>query len=159
MRKEADNHAGTHVMTQPGDRSRRANSKEKTSRVLIVEDDAEMRSMLAEALRAEGYLVDVFPDGIHLMNTYLCEAGESPRLAKWDVIISDIRMPGLSGMTVLGGLRTSGCHLPPTIVITAFGDEETHAEARRIGVAAVFDKPFEVEDLIDRVQELSPPVK
>ena len=146
-------------MTQPSDRSRHANSKRKTSRVLIAEDDTEMRSMLAEALRAEGYLVDVFPDGIHLLNTCLSEAGESSHLAKWDVIISDIRMPGLNGMTVLGGLRTSGRHLPPTILITAFGDEETHAEARRIGIAAVFDKPFEVEDLIDKVRDLSPPVK
>ncbi len=146
-------------MNQPSDRGHHVNSGRKTSRVLIVEDDAEMRSMLAEALRAEGYLVDVFPDGIHLLNAYLCEAGEPSRLVKWDVIISDIRMPGLSGMTILGGLRMSGRRLPPTIAITAFGDEETHAEARRIGIAAVFDKPFDVDDLIDKVQELSPQVK
>ena len=48
-------------MTQPSDRSRHANSKRKTSRVLIAEDDTEMRSMLAEALRAEGYLCGLPP--------------------------------------------------------------------------------------------------
>jgi len=159
IRQATHNHAGMHAMNQPSDQSTHADSQRKTSRVLIVEDDAEMRNMLAESLREEGYLVDVFPDGIHLLNTYLCEAGDSSRLKKWDVIISDIRMPGLSGLTILAGLRVSGRHLPPTIIITAFGDEETHAEARRIGIAAVFDKPFEVDVLVDKVRELAPPAK
>ena len=131
--------------------------KLRTSRVLIVEDDAEMRNMLAEALRDEGYLVDILPNGTQLLNTYLSQSNNSSSLAKWDVIISDIRMPGLSGLTILGILSVSRKRLPPTIIITAFGDEEVHAEARRIGMAAVFDKPFEVDDLITKVREIAPP--
>ena len=159
MRQATHKHAGTNAMNQSGVRSSHADSERKTSRVLIVEDDADMRNMLADALREEGYFVDVFPDGIHLLNTYWPEDSDLSRIAKWDVIISDVRMPGLNGMTVLAGLRRSGRRLPPTIIITAFGDEETHAEARRIGVAAVFDKPFEVDDLIDKVRELASPVR
>jgi DNA-binding response OmpR family regulator len=41
------------------------------------------------------------------------------------------------------------------ILITAFGDEETHAEASRLGVAAMFNKPFDVDELLGKVQELA----
>jgi DNA-binding NtrC family response regulator len=46
---------------------------------------------------------------------------------------------------------------PPTILITAFGDDETHAEAERYRVAAFFDKPFDIEDLLVKVREIVPP--
>ncbi len=44
-------------------------------------------------------------------------------------------------------------NFPPTILITAFGDEETHEKARQVGVAAVLDKPFDMNDLLGKVRE------
>lgn len=55
-------------------------------------------------------------------------------------------MPWASGLTVLAALRRYDW-ATPAILITAFGDDETHSEARRLGAAAVFDKPFDMRDL------------
>ena len=73
----------------------------------------------------------------------------------FDLIISDIRMPGITGMTILDGVQLFE-GFPPMILITAFGDEETHAEAKRLGVAAIFDKPFDLDELLRKVVELAP---
>jgi DNA-binding response OmpR family regulator len=72
------------------------------------------------------------------------------------LIVADIRMPGLTGLDVLAILRCANC-TTPVILITAFGDEATHAEGRELGAAAVFDKPFNVEDLRSAVVETMPP--
>jgi DNA-binding NtrC family response regulator len=69
----------------------------------------------------------------------------------FDLIITDNRMPCLLGLEVLAGLQKNK-NFPPLILITAFGDAATYREAREIGVAAVFDKPFELEDLSRTIQ-------
>jgi two-component system, response regulator, stage 0 sporulation protein F len=73
-----------------------------------------------------------------------------------DVLISDIRMPGVNGMRILEGIQ----ELPgiaPVILITAFGDQTTHDAARRWGAKAVFDKPFDVDDLLQSVHDVVKP--
>ena len=72
------------------------------------------------------------------------------------MIISDIRMPGLTGIEILEGLHTLES-FPPMILITAFSDEETHAKAHRLEAAAIFDKPFDIEDLLAKVREILHP--
>ena len=67
-------------------------------------------------------------------------------------------MPWLSGMDVLAVLHTAAWRTP-VILITAFGDDDTHAEGRELGAAAVLDKPFEMEELttaLARVLERAP---
>ena len=124
-------------------------------RILVAEDDDEMRVLLFETLRREGYKVTACPDGLHLEDRLIVsEIGSQP--TPFELIISDIRMPGLSGLEVLEGLQTCEAS-PPTILITAFGDEETHAQARQLGAAAVFDKPFDLDDLLARVRDITPP--
>lgn len=122
----------------------------------ILEDDGEMRRLLAEVLRAQGYLVDVFPDGASWLNASIGNPDGSQTLRSWQVIISDIRMPGLSGLTVLRMAKVGSPSFPSVILITAFGDEETYAEARRLGAAAVLDKPFDLDDLVAKVREVAP---
>lgn len=118
--------------------------------VLLAEDDDEMRALLAQALRKCGYDVTECEDGMELLlrlNPLLESNGE----VEYDVIISDIYMPGLSGMEVMESLaRKLRC--PPIILITAFGDHEIHEKAKRLGVAAILDKPFEIEDLLTAVR-------
>jgi CheY-like chemotaxis protein len=128
-------------------------------RILLGEDDLEMRALLAEALRSKGYAVVECADGMNVLNR-LSSVLLSPEVSsrdpeRFDLIISDIRMPGVTGLSILEGVQLFD-RFPPMILITAFGDEQTHALAKRLGAAAMFDKPFDVDDLLRKVEELAP---
>ena len=124
----------------------------RAARILIAEDDPEMRSMLASALRSDGYEVIEAPSGSALLEeiSMLLFQGEA---IPADIIVSDERMPGLLGSEVLAGLREARWPTP-FILITGFGDEETHREAIRLGASAVFDKPFDLDDLRHTIAEV-----
>ena len=127
-----------------------------STRILIAEDDGEMRFLLAWALRRQGYAVTECSDGFRMLDklSFFLHP-EEDGLEQIDLIISDIRMPGVSGLSIVKGLRD--CEgFPPVILITAFGSEETHAAAREMGVAAMFDKPFDLEDLLTVVRRILP---
>jgi DNA-binding response OmpR family regulator len=119
---------------------------QRTPHVLLAEDDTRMRQLVAATLRRDGFDVTEAKDGAELLD-WIGELCLHPRNGRpVDLIITDIRMPTLSGLNVLTELRWDDCAIP-VIMITAFGDEETHAEARRLGAAAVLDKPFELDDI------------
>lgn len=123
-------------------------------RILLAEDDAAMRSLITEVLQNFDYDVLEAADGKelfeHLVSLTLDRSDED----RVDAVISDVRMPGMSGLEFLHDLRSVGCPVP-VILITAFGDEETHARARLLGAVAVFDKPFDVEDLLTAVVNIT----
>ena len=116
------------------------------TRILLAEDDDEMRRLLADALRDEGYVVEEARDGNELMARVRSAVLSGDGRAPVDLVISDIRMPGCSGLDVLRSLRDEDWSVP-VILITAFGDEETHRTARQNGATMVLDKPFEMGDL------------
>ena len=122
--------------------------------ILLAEDDAEMRSMLSLALTHEGYSVIECRNGEEL--TLCLKESSSQASERVDLVISDIRMPGMSG---LGVLATHGQKpkCPPIILMTAFGDAKTRSEAAHLGAVAFLDKPFGLEDLIRKVREIMPP--
>ena len=124
-------------------------------RVLLAEDDDEMRSLLASALRKDGYDVRTCTNGINLLERV---APSFPHGGTEDyaLVVSDIRMPGLSGLEVLADLQGHRS-APPLILITAFGDEETHARAKRLGAVAVFDKPFQIDRLLAEAHRVVDP--
>jgi CheY-like chemotaxis protein len=62
------------------------------------------------------------------------------------LIVSDVRMPGMSGLRVVEAIRRWGLRMP-IILITAFGSEETLNEAFQLGATAVLSKPFDIDDL------------
>jgi CheY-like chemotaxis protein len=134
------------------------NGLPRTGRILLAEDDREMRCLLAWKLKEDGYDVVEAENGIELLQklepSFLYAPGEVPR-RDFDLVISDLRMPCFSAFAVLGPYRK---HDPvtPVILITAFGDEETHDEARALGVSAVIDKPFDVDQLRAEVRKLLP---
>src|SRR5688500_4291370 len=115
------------------------------SRILLAEDDPAFRRLLATALTADGHEVVAVASGNELLGV-IGDAGSGRARWAFDLVISDVRMPGRSGLEVLRGLRRSASS-PPFVLITAFGDEELHEEAQRLGAAAVVDKPFEIDDL------------
>jgi CheY-like chemotaxis protein len=118
----------------------------KRTRLLLAEDDHELRSLLASALRKDGYEVLEASDGPELVDNIEATM-KAPRDAGGGlVVVADVRMPGLTGLDVLMALRAARCETP-VILMSAFGDEEMHAEARALGAVAVLDKPFAVDDL------------
>lgn len=139
--------------------SRIKTETEEPFRILLADDEKEMRKLLSQAFRKAGYAVTECSDGLDLLThleSFLFFQKERRRYV--DLIISDIRMPGLTGMEILEGIR-SARGFPPMILITAFGDDETHNLAEKFGAVAMFDKPFDIDDLLIKVHKLVPPNK
>jgi DNA-binding response OmpR family regulator len=124
------------------------------TRVFLGEDDREMRSVIASALRRDGFEVIEATNGLDLLHgVQSLQTSTAPEVH--DLVVTDVRMPGASGLDVLAVLHTS---LPwlPVIVVTGFGDDETHLVAKRLGAVVVLDKPFRMNDLLAVVRRLSP---
>jgi CheY-like chemotaxis protein/ribosome-associated translation inhibitor RaiA len=121
-------------------------------RILLAEDDDEMRKLIKRALQHQGYEVTECMNGYELFARLLALV-ESGQCLNHDLIVSDIRMPGWTGLEIFEGVhKYEEC--PPVILITAFGDKDTHTRAQQLGVAAVFDKPFEIADLLNKINEI-----
>jgi CheY-like chemotaxis protein len=124
--------------------------------VLLAEDDAAFRRLLASILEEEGYEVVEAADGVELLAKI--ESTLTVGRARDDafLVVADVRMPRLGGLDVLAILRCANS-TTPVILITAFGDDATHAEGHELGALAVFDKPFSVDRLRTAVLEAMPP--
>lgn len=139
----------THRYEQRAVDSIHREGRDRGPRILLAEDSREMRSLLASALEGEGYDVTRCRDGDQFVDHIVTPS----RSVDFDLIISDVRMPGHSGMEILdAGRQLEG--FPPMILITAFGSEALHDRARRLGAVAVLDKPFDVDDLVAKVGEI-----
>lgn len=114
------------------------------TRVLVAEDNDEMRALIAERLRREGYEVVEAKDGPALINAIVRGVTDERPQRTPDVIVTDVRMPGCSGLEVLERMRKNDWHTP-VILITAFADPELVEEAERLGAAVVLDKPLDLD--------------
>lgn len=106
---------------------------------LVADDDDEMRSLAGTVLRGAGLTVVEVPDGLALIE-YLSRA------ARPALVVTDLQMPGATGLRVIRYVRRLGLEVP-IILVTAFGNRRVHAEAVRLGATAVLDKPFAVSAL------------
>ncbi len=114
-------------------------------RILIIEDDDEMRSLLKDFFEEEGFEVDSVKNGSDAFRILVREF--------FDLVITDIRMPGLTGLDILPGIKK----LQPEvsiIVITAFGSEEVHRRAIERGASAYIEKPLHFYELNALIQEI-----
>jgi DNA-binding response OmpR family regulator len=107
-------------------------------------------------LRKEGYQVRECMDGLSLLDMLSSFFLPDEEHENFDLIISDIRMPGVTGMEILMGANELD-DFPPIILITAFGDKETHVLAERLGAVALFDKPFDIDEMLEKVRAILPP--
>lgn len=131
---------------------------DRSPHILLIEDDEEMRDMLADTLRREGFDVTECSDARSwLLFCVHNSAGDNDE--KYDVVVSDIRMPKIGGLDAMRIINDLNCAeaCPPTIFLTAFGDEETHRMAKKLGAVEVLDKPFDIKDLIKKVRKLVSP--
>ncbi len=110
--------------------------------VVLAEDDDEVRETLGEAFEADGFRVVAVTDGEQLAEVLdSCHRrGDLP-----DVVVTDHRMPAYTGLEVLEALKETGWPVP-VIVLTAFGGE-VRSLAEACGALAVFDKPFDLDEL------------
>ena len=113
------------------------------ARILVIDDDAGVRESMARMLRSAGYTVLVGASGE--------EGFDLARGDAFDVILSDMRMPGLSGLDILKNLRdvnVDACF----IVMTGFGTVDTAVEAMKLGAVDFVQKPFFRDELLMRVR-------
>ena len=112
-------------------------------RVLVAEDDGEMRELLTRVLGEEGYEVVAARDGHQAM----------ARIAEglFDLVLSDVRMPGPDGMQLLQRAMADRLH-QPVILMTAFGTIGSAVEAMRAGAYHYLAKPFNLDELLEIVR-------
>ncbi|MCK4541815.1 MAG: response regulator [Spirochaetales bacterium] len=121
-------------------------------RVLIIDDEAEIRRNLTVGLTQEDYSVASCPDGIsaiHALNTAR-EKGIA-----YDYLIIDIFMPDIDGLKILKVIKNQYPDLP-VLVITGFGDDRLKFTALSENNTGYLDKPFKIADLVKALKELSP---
>jgi len=121
-------------------------------RVLIIDDEAEIRRNLTFGLTQEDYQVVACPDGIsaiHELNR-MREQGFG-----YDYLVTDIFMPDIDGLKILKVIKTQFPELP-VLVITGFGDDRLKFTALAEQNTEYLDKPFEISDLVAALQKLSP---
>jgi DNA-binding response OmpR family regulator len=153
LNKEIDELGDHDMVPHLASSSRRVATR--VPRIVLAEDDLELRTLLAETLRSDGYEVIEVTDGIHLRERLAYSRLFFEDRFDFDLIVSDIRMPGLNGFEALGGM-TAHESFPPVILITAFGDQQTFLRASRFGAVAFFDKPIDFDKFRAFVAELLP---
>ena len=116
-------------------------------RVLVVDDDDEMRSLLRRSLEFDGHHVTERDRGTQVLKTL--------RESAFDLVILDNRMPGLNGLDLLPMLRREFAHLP-VLLVTAFGGRQVATTALRLGAASYLEKPFRLGQLRDAITALIP---
>jgi len=121
-------------------------------RVLIIDDEAEIRRNLTVGLAQEGYAAVACPDGISAIHELdsARERGEA-----YDYLVTDIFMPDIDGLKILKVIKIKHADLP-VLVITGFGDESLKLTALSEFNTGYLDKPFEIPDLVKALEELSP---
>ena len=110
------------------------------ARILVVDDEANARNALAEILREEDYQVETAADGFKAL-------ARAESFAP-DLVLSDLKMPGMDGVELLGKLRNTPELDVEVVVMTAFGAVETAVAAMRAGAADYLTKPLNTDELL-----------
>jgi len=108
-------------------------------RVLVADDEASIRDLLAKALALAEYDVDTVADGRAAL--------ERLRLQNYDLLIADLRMPGIDGLSVIRDARRYNAALK-VIIITGYSNESSAIDAVNLGVTGYLTKPFRVPQVL-----------
>lgn len=115
-------------------------------RILVVEDNLRLADTLADALRAENYMVDIANDGL--------QGYEDAASGIYDILILDLMLPKMNGYEVLSSLRSDGNHIP-VLILSARSELDDKLQGFRVGADDYVTKPFEIEELIMRIQAIT----
>lgn len=108
-------------------------------RILVVDDEASIRDLLAKTLALAEYEVDTAPDA--------SSALDRVRAVQYDLLIADLRMPGMDGIALIRQTKRIRAELP-VIIITGYSSEASAVEAVNLGVAGYLRKPFRVPEVL-----------
>lgn len=136
-------------MTHPSSATAPAWGTPERPRLLLIEDDDDLSSMLETLLDEEGYAVTAVRDG---------QAGLHQGLVgDWDVLVVDRRLPGVEGVDLVSRLRARGV-VAPALMLTARGTVADRVEGLDAGAQDYLVKPFDVAELLARLRALLRPV-
>jgi DNA-binding NtrC family response regulator len=113
-------------------------------RILVVDDEIDVRQGLAKLLEMEGYQVSTAENGSIAL--------ERVKAAAFDLVLTDLRMPGLSGVETLIGLKKLHPELQ-VIVVTGFASEGTAVNCLREGAFDIVTKPFDLDHLLSLIEK------
>jgi FixJ family two-component response regulator len=111
--------------------------------ISVIDDDASVRAATDNLLSSHGYFVDTFASAEDFL--------KSTRLDDSSCVITDVQMPGMSGLELLTNVRSRGNNTP-FIFITAFPDETVRVRAQKAGAIGFLEKPFAGRVLIDCIE-------
>ncbi|MFA9557936.1 response regulator transcription factor [Evansella sp. AB-rgal1] len=117
-----------------------------SNRILLVDDEQEMRKLLRVCLSPYSFVIDEASNGEEVLDKIITES--------YDLILLDIMMPELDGFEVLKTLREHLDNQIPVILLTALGDTERIIEGLKIGADDYIVKPFEPKELVARVESV-----
>lgn len=112
--------------------------------ILVVDDEKDVREGLASLLVMEGYEVTTAENG--------AAAIERAKLRRFDLILTDLRMPGMSGVETLTGLKQLHPDVP-VLVVTGYASDETAERCMREGAYGYVMKPFDLDQLLRLIPE------
>ena len=115
------------------------NSRDGRPRVLVADDESSIRELLSKTLALAEYEVETAQDGRAALDRL--------RLGRYDLLIADLKMPGLDGLTLIREARRLKSDLP-VIIITGFSTESSAIEAVNLGVSGYLTKPFRVPQVL-----------
>lgn len=117
----------------------RPQARDGRSRVLVVDDESSIRELLQKTLALAEYDVDTAADGPAAL--------ERLQLGNYDLLIADLKMPGMDGLTLIREAKRLKADMP-VIIITGFSTESSAIEAVNLGVAGYLTKPFRVPQVL-----------
>jgi DNA-binding NtrC family response regulator len=117
---------------------------DKKRKILIADDEELIGWSLRRFFEAGGYLVDMVSNGI--------DALQKVKSINYDIIVTDLFMPELSGMGVLTNMKENGIKTP-VIVTSAYFSEKIRSEIMNKGAFKCINKPFQMEDILGAVKE------
>lgn len=123
--------------------SKRLRGVKQAQRILLADDDAAFRTAMKTLLEREGYAVVEAANGAEAISRCGAE--------RFDLVITDLSMPRQDGMQLVDGLKALAQRVP-VIVITAFGEWDSYAEAIGKGVVAYLDKPVKKDEVLASVR-------
>ena len=116
-----------------------APARHRHPKVLVVDDEASIRDLLSKTLALAEYEVDTASDAATALGRV--------RASEYDLLIADLRMPGMDGLSLIRQVKRFRAELP-VIIITGFSSESSAIEAVNLGVAGYLRKPFRVPEVL-----------
>jgi DNA-binding response OmpR family regulator len=129
----------------------------KTPRVLLAEDNPSLRSLIVDVLTLEGYRVTEVSDSAEMQRAIAASESAGAAEGPYELVVTDIRMPGKSGLEALAELRKRGSQ-SRFVVITAFPEDATERRIHELD-AKLLAKPFSLGEFRELMKSLLIPAK